>query len=77
MYKRQVGTLGRAIVEGAKEVKLFGEEIEIHAEIAVLTGISGHADNEGLIRWISAFEKKPKCVFVIHGEDLVLSLIHI
>lgn len=66
-----VGTLGRAIVEGAKEVKLFGEEIEIHAEIAVLTGISGHADNEGLIRWISAFEKKPKCVFVIHGEDLV------
>ena len=66
-----VGTLGRAIVEGAKEVKLFGEDIEIHAEIAVLTGISGHADNEGLIRWISEFEKKPKCVFVIHGEDSV------
>lgn len=66
-----VGTLGRAIVEGAKEVKLFGEDIEIHAEITVLTGISGHADNEGLIRWISEFEKKPKCVFVIHGEDSV------
>lgn len=66
-----VGTLGRAIVEGAKEVKLFGEDIEIHAEIAVLTGISGHADNEGLIRWISEFEKKPKCVFIIHGEDSV------
>ncbi|MDY3766994.1 MAG: MBL fold metallo-hydrolase [Lachnospiraceae bacterium] len=65
------GTLGRAIVEGAKSVKLFGEEIEVCAEIKTLTGISGHADNEGLIKWISAFEKKPERVFVVHGEDLV------
>lgn len=66
-----IGTLGRAIAEGTDKVKLFGEEIEIHAEIAQLTGISGHADNEGLIRWISALEKKPKRVFIIHGEDRV------
>ena len=66
-----IGTLGRAIAEGTDKVKLFGEEIEIYAEIAQLTGISGHADNEGLIRWISALEKKPKRVFIIHGEDRV------
>ena len=63
------GTLGRAIVEGAKEVKLFGETIEVRAEIRVLTGISGHADKDGLFRWISAFKQKPQKVFVNHGDD--------
>lgn len=66
-----VGTLGRALIEGAKEVKLFGEEISVQAEICRLPGISGHADNEGLMRWISAFEQKPSKVFVVHGEDTV------
>lgn len=68
------GTLGRAIIEGAKTVKLFGEEIEVHAEICKLQGISGHADNEGLIRWVSAIEKKPDRVFVTHGEDSVCEI---
>ena len=63
------GTLGRAIVEGADKVKLFGEEIEVKAEIRVLQGISGHADNAGLLQWISAFQKKPERVFVVHGDD--------
>lgn len=66
---QSVGTLGRALVEGAKKVKLFGEEIEVRAQIRVLAGVSGHADNEGLMRWISAFLKKPQQVFVVHGED--------
>ena len=61
-----VGTLGRAIVEGASTVKLFGEEIEIRAKIAKLAGISGHADKEGLISWLQGFEKKPRRVFVVH-----------
>lgn len=69
-----VGTLGRSLVEGAKEVKLFGEEITVRAEICRLPGISGHADNEGLMRWISAFEKKPAKVFVVHGDDTVCDL---
>ncbi len=63
------GTLGRALVEGAKEVKLFGEPIEVRAEIVQLAGSSGHADKDGLIRWITAFEKRPEQVFVVHGED--------
>ena len=64
-----VGTLGRTIYEGAKQVKLFGEEIEVNAEIETLTGISGHADKDGLLQWLDGFEKKPSLVFVNHGED--------
>lgn len=66
---QSVGTLGRAIVEGAKEVKLFGETIEVRAKIMTLAGISGHADKNGLIDWLSGFETKPEKVFVVHGED--------
>lgn len=69
-----VGTLGRAILDGAASVKLFGEEIEVKAEICRLPGISGHADNHGLIRWISSFKEKPKKVFVVHGEDTVCDI---
>lgn len=66
---QSVGTLGRAILEGAKEVKLFGESIEVRAQIMSMRGLSGHADKDGLIEWISAFEEKPKKVFVVHGDD--------
>ena len=66
-----IGTLGRSIVEGAKEVRLFGEPIEINARIMQLAGMSGHADKDGLIEWINCFEEKPKKVFVVHGEDKV------
>ncbi len=69
-----VGTLGRAIVEGAKEVKLFGEPIEIRAQIAKLVGMSGHADKNGLLEWIGSFREKPRKVFVVHGEDSVCKL---
>lgn len=66
------GTLGRALLEGAKEVKLFGEVIEVKAEITKIAGISGHADKNGLLKWINSFtEKPPKHVFVVHGEDKV------
>lgn len=65
------GTLGRSITEGASTVKLFGEEIDVKAEIRTLTGISGHADQAGLIRWINSFKKKPEKVFIVHGEDRV------
>ncbi|MBE5795412.1 MAG: MBL fold metallo-hydrolase [Clostridiales bacterium] len=63
------GTLGRSLVDGAKQVKLFGEPIEVNARIDVLAGKSGHADQNGLINWVNAFSPKPKQVFVVHGED--------
>lgn len=69
-----VGTLGRSLLEGASRVKLFGEEIEVRAEICRLPGVSGHADDQGLLKWISALEKKPKMVFVTHGEDTVCDI---
>ena len=69
-----VGTLGRAILDGASSVKLFGEEIEVKAEICRLPGVSGHADDRGLLRWIGALKEKPQMVFVTHGEDKVCDL---
>ncbi len=71
---QSVGTLGRVLVDGAKEVKLFGEPVEVRANITKLPGLSGHADKAGLIDWITAFEKKPDRVFVVHGEDSVCNL---
>ena len=63
------GSLGQKLQSGAKSVKLFGEDIAVCAEIAMLHGTSGHADREGLLNWLSGFREKPKMVFVNHGED--------
>lgn len=62
------GTLGRMLVEGAKEVKLFGEPIMVGAEIYNLEGFSGHADQKGLLDWLGGFQKEPKHIFLVHGE---------
>lgn len=64
-----VGTLGRLIFEGAKKVKILGEEIDVEAEITLLAGMSGHADRDGLLHWLAGFEKKPSYIFVNHGDD--------
>ncbi len=64
-----VGTLGRKLIEGADEVKLFGENVEVNASIKSLKGISGHADMNGLLDWLSGFQAPPQHVFVVHGED--------
>ncbi len=66
-----VGTLGRVLVDGTDEVKLFGETITVRARIAKLAGMSGHADKNGLLEWINGFTKKPARVFIVHGEDSI------
>lgn len=66
-----IGTLGRNLVEGAKEVKLFGETIEVRAQILTMKGLSGHADKAGLTDWIRGFKNDPVRVFVVHGDDTV------
>ena len=63
------GTLGRALVDGARSVKLFGETIAVRAEIAVLAGVSGHADRDGLVDWVNAMQKNPSLTFVNHSEN--------
>ena len=66
---QSVGTPGRTIKDGAPEIKIFGEPVQIACEVAKLRGMSGHADKNGLIAWSTAFEEKPKKVFVVHGEN--------
>ena len=63
------GTLGRYLIEGAKEVKLFGETIMVSAEIYNLEGFSGHADQAGLLDWLGGFQESPKQIFLVHGEE--------
>jgi metallo-beta-lactamase family protein len=63
------GTLGRRIKDGARRVKIFGEDIKVNAQIHVLEGFSGHADQGELIQWIKGFKKKPQKVFLVHGEQ--------
>ena len=62
-------SMGRKLQDGAKSVKLFGEEIAVNAEIATLNGTSGHADQAGLVRWLRGFQVMPKTVFINHGDD--------
>ncbi|WP_373211915.1 MBL fold metallo-hydrolase RNA specificity domain-containing protein [Ruminococcus sp. 5_1_39BFAA] len=69
-----IGTVGRALLEGASEIKLFGETVYVAAEIRQMPGISGHADVNGLLDWARAFDRKPKKVFVTHGEDSVTEI---
>ena len=63
------GSLGRKLQNGAKAVRLFGEDIAVNAEIATLHGTSGHADRDGLLNWLGGFTEKPGMVFVNHGDE--------
>jgi metallo-beta-lactamase family protein len=62
------GSLGRRLVDKAKKVRLFGEEIPVRASIHTIGGLSAHADQAGLLDWLKGFQKAPKTVFVVHGE---------
>ncbi len=63
------GTLGRQIVDGAKTVKLFSEVVAVRAMVYTIGGLSAHADKNGLMDWLTHFSKKPKKVFIVHGEE--------
>ena len=63
------GTLGRSLIEGKKDITLFGEEVHVNAEIYNLEGFSGHADQNGLLEWISGFQQPPRQIFLVHGEE--------
>ncbi len=68
------GTLGRRLLEGAKSVKLFGEEIAVRARILNFPGLSSHADRDHLLDWIGHFSPKPDQVFVVHGDSEITDL---
>lgn len=62
------GTLGRKIIEGAQTVRIFSEEINVRAKVFTINGFSSHADQSGLLEWLS-YTQRPKKVFLIHGEE--------
>jgi metallo-beta-lactamase family protein len=64
------GTLGRQIVDGAKTVRILGEEIAVKASLYTINGFSAHADRAELIGWLSHFKNSPE-VFIVHGEEEV------
>lgn len=63
-----VGTLGRRIVNGEKEVRILGQNRQVNAKIVQIHGFSAHADREELLRWLGALKNHPKKIFVVHGE---------
>ncbi len=62
------GTLGRRIVEGARNVRLFGESVPVRAKVCTLGGLSAHADRTALLGWLRNFRRPPGRVFIVHGE---------
>lgn len=63
------GTLGRIILNGARKVKILGEEVAVKAEVYNIEGFSGHADQNMLMKWMKNFRKKPEKIFIVHGEE--------
>jgi metallo-beta-lactamase family protein len=69
------GTRGRDLLDGSPEIKFFGKMHPVKARVEMLEGLSGHADSEELISWLSDIEKTPGQMFLTHGEpDSLLSL---
>lgn len=63
------GTRGRLLQEGAHEIKIFGKYCEVNAEILNISSLSAHADQQGLLDWVSGIKNIPETVFLIHGES--------
>lgn len=62
-------TLGRKLVDGEKQVRIFGEAYQNRAHLEVLNGFSGHADRDELLEWVGAIKQKPRKTFLVHGEE--------
>ncbi|MDZ4231116.1 MAG: MBL fold metallo-hydrolase RNA specificity domain-containing protein [Dehalococcoidales bacterium] len=64
-----MGTAGRILLDGAKEIRLLGQIYPVKANIEKIDGFSSHADHDGLLAWLSDIRQPPRCVFVTHGEE--------
>jgi metallo-beta-lactamase family protein len=64
-----VGTRGRDLAEGVRQVKIHGRYVTVRAEVVVDDGFSAHADSDELVAWLSSMPREPRTVFVVHGEE--------
>jgi metallo-beta-lactamase family protein len=62
------GTLGRILLEGTDEVRIYGKQYPVKSRIEKINGFSAHADRNELLRWLSGLESEPSCIFITHGE---------
>ncbi len=62
------GTRGRQLIEGAQEVRMFGQLIPVHARVEKLNGMSAHADASEIVQWLRTFPKPPGITYLVHGE---------
>lgn len=62
------GTRGQRILSGEKQIKMFGEMVEIKAEVAALDNLSAHSDCNETLKWLHTFKHHPKQVYIVHGE---------
>ncbi len=63
------GTLGRRILDREEDVRIHGRQYRVQAEVRQITGFSAHADQDGLMEWLQAFERAPRRIFLTHGEE--------
>ncbi|MFH1725316.1 MAG: MBL fold metallo-hydrolase [Elusimicrobiota bacterium] len=63
-----IGTRGRSLVDGAKEIKIHGQRVPVRAKVAIIHGVSAHGDSDDLVAWLKTTKSKPKRVFLVHGE---------
>jgi metallo-beta-lactamase family protein len=62
------GTLGRQLVDGAKEVRILGQKYKVKAKVAQINGFSAHADKNEMLKWLQKFKTPPRQIFLVHGE---------
>lgn len=62
------GTRGRKLLEGAKEIKMYGKYYNVEASVFLVEGLSAHGDQKDLMNWLSGLEQKPRKIFLVHGE---------
>ncbi|HET9709375.1 MAG TPA: MBL fold metallo-hydrolase RNA specificity domain-containing protein, partial [Gemmatimonadales bacterium] len=63
-----LGTRGRALQDGAKTLKLFGEDVPVQARVETIHGLSAHADQNEMLRWLGGFTRAPRTTYLVHGE---------
>jgi metallo-beta-lactamase family protein len=68
------GTLGRRLVDGARRVRIFGEDVPVRARVHTIGGLSAHADRDALLSWLGEFERPPRHCFIVHGEAATAAL---